>query len=319
MSASKHRDRPKWDIRHLRSHLQGALDLELWTIPYYMTVLYSIKERTARPYQLIQAAVYQEMLHAQLVCNLANAFDFTPRFTPPVYGGEVPHVDFALDDPDPRETFKPYSTDLGPLDEARLNTMCLVEYPEWFTEREPDVRENRREYGSIGEFYMALRVGIYELRDQIKGGVRQVDEFGSFYNHFAVPTITLDGDGGYRQAMTLVDAIVDQGEGQTEGDADVPVPFQPTSDGVENAWTHYRKFMFIRGMRELPATWPITAEPTEAGRRAQETLVEDFAVFLATLEALFRGENPPAFGPQMAKLGGDILTCWQRGAVPRFS
>jgi hypothetical protein len=319
MSASKHHDRPKWDILHLRGHLQGALDLELWTIPYYMTVLYSIKDPACRPYQLVQAAVYQEMLHAQLVSNLANAFGHEPKYKVPVYEGEVPHVDFALDDPDPRQIFKPYSTDLGPLDEERLNTMCLVEYPEWFTEREPDMRENQREYGSIGEFYMALRVGIFELRHHIKGGVKQVDEFGSFYNNFKVPTITLDGDGGYHQAMTLLDAIVDQGEGQTEGDADVPVEFQATSDGVENAWTHYRKFMSIRAMQKLPETWPVTATPTDAGRCAQETLVKDFAGFLATLEALFRGENPPAFGAQMAKLGGDILTCWQRGAVPRFS
>lgn len=319
MSASMNRDRPKWDLRHLKSHLQGVVDLELWTIPYYMTVLYSIKDPTSKAYQLVQAAVYQEMLHAQLASNLANAFGFSPEFKAPVYGGEVPHVDFALDDPDPREIFKPYSTEIGPLDERRINTMCLVEYPEWFTEREPDVRENRREYGSIGEFYMAVRVGIAEFRHHIKGGLRQVDEFGSFYNNFKVPTITLDGGDGYHQAMTLIDAIVDQGEGQTEGDADVPVEFQATSDGVEGSWTHYRKFMFIRSLRSLPETWEFKPELTPAGKCAQETLVKDFAAFLTTLEALFSGRNPPAFGAQMAKLGGDILTCWQQGAIPRFA
>ena len=37
-------------------------------------------------------------------------------------------------------SFTPYSTEIGPLDERRINTMALIEYPEWRTGRQPDVQ-----------------------------------------------------------------------------------------------------------------------------------------------------------------------------------
>lgn len=315
-------DRTKWDLEHLHAHLQGVVDLELWTIPYYMTALYSIKDPSCTAYQLVQSALYQEMLHAQLASNLANAFGYSPRFRPPQYGGpKVPHVDFSLDDPDPTARFSPFSTELGPLDATRINTMCLIEFPEWSTGRATDPREDRSEYGSIGEFYDALRIGITQLHEHLRGGIKQVSEFHRFYAKLDVSTITLDGMAALPQAMTLIDVIVDQGEGQTEGDADVPADFQNTADGYQNDWPHYRKFMHIRDMRALPETWAGVSDPPTGtpGHRAQATLVADFAAFLGTLEELFSGGDPEAFGPQMAKLGGDVLTCWKYGAIPRFS
>ncbi|HEX2087393.1 MAG TPA: ferritin-like domain-containing protein, partial [Solirubrobacteraceae bacterium] len=108
------------------------VDLELWTVPYYMAALYSIRDRTSDAYQLVQDVVHEEMLHVQLASNIANAFGLAPRFVPPVYGGPtVPHIDFALDVPNPTELYTPYSTAIGPLDLERVNTMCLIEYPEW--------------------------------------------------------------------------------------------------------------------------------------------------------------------------------------------
>jgi hypothetical protein len=313
---------PEWDLDNLWSHLQGVVDLELWTIPFYLTAMYSIKDPANDAYQLIQSIVYQEMLHAQLASNIANAYGYSPTFMAPVYHGhDVPHLRFRLDVPNPTQTFRPYSAELGPLDKWRINTMCLIEYPEWDTERTPDLRPSREEYGSIGEFYAAVRAGMTELRHQVRGGVKQVDQFRFFYANFSQPTITLDGYDGYQQAMTLVDLITDQGEGQTQGDADVPAEFQNTADGLEESWPHFRKFLFIRAQEELPEKFGGVAEPPPGspGHKAQQRLIQGFAVFLQTLDALFRGEHPGNFGPLMAKLGGDILTCWQNGAIPKFS
>jgi len=313
---------PGWTLDTLRSHLQGVVDLELWTIPYYLTAMYSVRDPAEDAYQLIQSIVYQEMLHAQLACNIANAYGYAPAFTAPVYAGhDVPHLRFSLDVPNPTQTYRPYSAELGPLDERRVNTMCLIEYPMWETERTPDLRPNREEYGSIGEFYAAVRAGMTELRDDVRGGVNQVDEFQFFYAGLRQPAITRNGYDGYKQAMTLVDVITDQGEGQTQGDADVPEAFRNTADGLEESWPHFRKFSFIRKQGSLPETYRGVADPPAGspGHAAQERLAADFALFLQTLEALFRGERPGKFGPLMAKLGGDILTCWQNDAIPRFS
>jgi hypothetical protein len=312
----------KWDLEHLHEHLQGAVDLELWTIPYYMTVMYSIKDPSCAPYRLIQAAVYQEMLHAQLASNVCNAYGYSPTFAAPVYQGEaVPHINFSFDEPDPTQVFTPYSAELGPLDENRLNTMCLVEYPEWQTERQPDLKEDVFDYGSIGEFYDAILVGMCELRRHVRGDVKQVDYFGDFYQNYPQLTITKDGEQGYLQAVKLVDIITEQGEGQTEGDADVPPQYQNTADGFVESWPHFRKFMSIRELARRPATFSGVRdpEPGSAGYLAQQRLIKHFGSFLKTLGALFGEGDPGAFGSEMARLGGDVLACWQANAIPKFS
>jgi len=314
--------RTEWTMDALWAHLQGVVDLEFWTVPFYLTAMYSIKDPSTDAYQLLQSIVYQEMLHTQLACNLANAFGYSPRFMAPVYvGHHVPHLRFNLDKPNPTQIFHPYSAELGPLDVQRLNTMCLIEYPEWSTDRTPDVRPNHEDYGSIGEFYAAVRAGVAALRGNIRGHTRQVDQFRFFYEGFAQPTITRDGLEGYLQAVTLIDLITAQGEGQTQGDADVPPAFRNTADGFHNHWPHYRKFTTIRSAGALPETWSGHAAPSEGspGHRAQQRLIRDFAEFLRVLDALFSGQSEGNFGPLMARLGGDILTCWQNNTIPRFS
>ncbi len=236
-------DLPKWDLPHLQNHLQYAVDLEFWTIPFYMAAMYSIKDPSLEAYRLIQSVVYEEMLHVQMAGNIANAYDHCPTFDAPLYKGkEIPHLDFALDTPDPRKQFDPYSTKIGPLDRERLNTMCLIEYPEWETGHQPDLREKMREYGSIGEFYDAVEVGAAELVAYLKGGRNQVDFFKNFYRDFAQQTVTQDGEAGLKQAVNLIKAITDQGEGQTESKMDIPEEYQNTEDGFHPDWTHFRKF-----------------------------------------------------------------------------
>lgn len=313
---------PVWTLSELYTHLQGVVDLELWTIPFYLSVMYSIKDPSSVAYRQIQSSVYQEMLHAQLASNIANAFGYSPKFTAPVYvGTDVPHVDFSLDEPNPTELFTPFSAEIGPLDQMRINTMCLVEYPEWDTQRQPDLRPDITSYGSIGEFYAAVGWGIGELREHLRGGLNQVDQFPGFYNNFPQRTITEDGTDGYKQALALMGLIVDQGEGQTQDDAYISVAHRNTADGFDERWPHYHKFASIRNAREFPATFTgeVHPAPGSPGDKAQQTLVKDFAAFLDTLDRLFGGRPAGEFGPLMAKLGGDILTCWQRNAVPRFS
>lgn len=324
MSGTTVRGEVSWDMPHLLAHLHDALALEFWTIPYYLATMYSIKDPASDAYRLLQSVVYQEMLHAQLVCNLTSAFGGKPQFLAPVYEGqEVPHLNFRLDEPDPTQVFSPYSAAIGPLDEARINTLCLIEYPQWRTGHTPCLQEDRTQYGSIGEFYDALRVGVTELRHHLQPNVNQVDYFGSYYNHLPATTISKAGLEGHRQAMWLLDVIVQQGEGQTRGEADIPPEYRNTADGYQDHLAHFGKFMRIRESRHRPATFEASveagADPGSAGQRAQAVLVRDFASFTDTLNALFTGHRPQGFGALMTKLGGDVLNCWKCGVVPRFS
>jgi hypothetical protein len=312
---------PVWNLQQLRTHLQGLVDLEMWTIPYYMSAMYSITDPATLEYQLIQDVVHEEMLHVQLASNIANAYGLVPRFTTPVYGGTVPHVDFSLDQPNPTAVFTPYSAALGPLDATRINTMCLIEYPEWDTSRNPDLQADIDRYGSIAEFYDAVRYGMYQLRHETRGGINQVEEFRYFFNALPDQTVSLDGAAGYRQAIGLIDVITDQGEGQSQSDTPVAPEHRNTADGLHESWSHYTKFTRIRAEGSFPAVYPAVSDPPpgSAGAAAQARLTRDFARYQQTLESLFAGRPTPDFGATMAQVGGSILTCWQRGAVPRFA
>jgi hypothetical protein len=110
-----------WTLTHLRQHIQFAVDLELWTIPFYMSAMYSIRDRTSPAFQLIQTVVNQEMLHLQSAANIANAYGMSPEIRAPQYRGKaIPHLEFQLDKPDPRPQYEPYSAEIGPLDTEPL-------------------------------------------------------------------------------------------------------------------------------------------------------------------------------------------------------
>lgn len=311
-----------WNVGHLRDHLQAAAELEAWTIPYYMAAMFSIVDRSSEAYQLVQSVVHQEMLHVQLVANIANAYGLSPRFGPgtfPYEGTKIPHLDFALDRNDPIKLFSPYSAEIGPLDELRINGMCLIEYPEWDTGSKPDFRDDVTEYGSIGEFYDAIEYGARQLASQIVGGVNQVDMFSAFYRSLPQTTVNTSGAEALAQVNLLIDVIRDQGEAAKVND-EIDPAFQNTADDSEPESSHYEKFCQIKS-KALPVTYPVkdvsehTAE--DAGRLT--ILVEHFALFTATLNDLLAGHNPAGFAPLMATIGGNILACWKSGVTPRFT
>jgi hypothetical protein len=311
---------PRWTLEQLHHHLQYAVDLELWTIPYYMSAMFSIVDRSSDAFQLIQSVVHQEMMHVQLVSNVANAFGLSPRFPAPVYEGtRVPHLDFAIDIPNPIPLYSPYSAEIGPLDVPRINAMCLIEYPEWDAGNPPDLKGDVTEYGSIGAFYDALEYGARELAGEIRGNRNQVSYFDRFYADFPVQMVTRDGHDGYVQAKRLMDAIRDQGEGAT--DSQVEPQFQNTADDPEPEDSHYEKFRQILTSPPLPDTYPVkpVEEQTDQDRAVAEILVRNFTEFRGTLEQLFAGGRPEEFFPSMVRLGGNILNCWKHGVVPRFS
>ncbi len=313
---------PSWDITHLQEHLQFAVDLEFWTIPFYFTALYSIRDRNTEAFKLILSVTNEEMLHVQLAANAANAFGLQPTFDAPLYEGKkIPHLDFALDTPNPTEIFSPYSAELGPLDLARINAMCLIEYPEWFTGQGMDLQQDTSQYGSIGAFYDAVGYGARQHANAVVGGVNQVNIFANFFRNFPTQTVTQNGAEGLMQFFTLFQAITSQGEGKTEGSATIPIEFQNTADDDHAAEDHYIKFLSIRDAPALPETYEGDPKPKPGtpGYQAQQILIEKFTAFRRVLEDLFAGGEAAHFGSEMSAIGGYILNCWQQGAVPKFT
>jgi hypothetical protein len=262
------------------------------------------------------------MLHLQLVANIANSFGYSPVLTPGafVYAGvDVPHLDFSLDPDNPIPQFTPYSAEIGPLDQPRINAMCLIEYPEWETGGKPDYQQDVRDYGSIGEFYDALEYGAHQLADHIAGGVNQVDLFSAFYRDLPTMTVQTSGREGWPEVQLLIDVIRDQGEAAKVADA-IATPNRNTADDPAAEQSHYEKFTQIRGA-VLPAVYPVKDPGRYAAddTKRQAILVADFSRFTGAVSQLCAGRRPRDFETLMVTLGGDILACWKGGAVPQFT
>ncbi len=312
----------QWDISHLRDHLQSAVNLEFWTIPFYMSAMYSIKDRTDPAYQLIRTVVNQEMLHLQTAANIANAYGLSPTLNAPVYKGDkVPYIDFSGDAPDELKKFLPYTAEIGPLDLKHINAMCLIEIPESLTGETPDLNEDSTTYGSIGQFYQALRYGAGLLRKEIRGGVKQVDYFGAFYRNMPSMTITESGENGFHQVDLLIDLITEQGEGEGKNTETMAETFRNTADDSSSEDDHFDKFMEIKNGKSLPATFKAIAPAkyNDHQKKLEAILIAQFTELRAVLEGLFGGENPQSFFPIMASVGGAIRNCWENGVTPKFS
>jgi hypothetical protein len=310
-----------WTIGRLHQHLQWAVDLEFWTIPYYMSAMYSVRNPADDAAQYIQSVVYQEMLHVQLAANIGTAYGLPVSFPQPFYRDQhIPHLDFNLDHPDPRLQYSPYSAEIGPLDRKRINGFCLVEYPEWLNQTPPPLQEDMRDYPSIGAFYDALRDGAEHLADQIRPNPKQqIDFFSRYYLNGPAFTVTESGRAGWPQVKSMIACITGQGEGGNRRHEQIPALYQNTADDVWPEASHYDKFVALWGANSLPDSYPATSVALGAGGTVQEILIENFERFRVTMERLFAGEEVPNFFADMVTLGGNILNCWKHGVVPRFA
>lgn len=309
----------EWTIDQLHQHLQYAVDLEFWTIPFYLSAQLSVIDRRSEAYQLIQTIVNQEMLHLQLVANVANAYGHSPSFDAPRYEGQaIPHLDFALDTPNPTSKFSPYSAEIGSLDSERLNAMCLIEYPAWGV---PPYSDTTTEYGSIGEFYEALIFGMRQLRSALRGGVKQVDYFSAFYRGLPTLTVTAHGEEGLRQAMLLLNTIREQGEGATKKSDRLPAALQNTADDSQPSLSHFDKFYALREATLKPDTYSVkpVADYTAEDRELLEILTRNFTGLRFALQHLFAGDNPENFIERMVCVGASLQNCWKHGVAPRFN
>ncbi len=167
------------DVAALRAIAQAALEVELFTIPLYMTTLYSIQgmheinskgtdfykgrlwpgpATTAAPataneraFNIVFSVFIQEMLHLQLASNMATVVGVTPNFSrTPLQNDENGWVCYG-----PDKTVIPYIIDLtdtknnagvvvnvGELDEDQLKLFLAIEQPEDIARK--DIKEEAR-------------------------------------------------------------------------------------------------------------------------------------------------------------------------------
>jgi hypothetical protein len=155
------------DIAAISAIAQAAIDVELFTIPLYMTSLYSIqgmhqitsqgndfykgrlwpgpapsadpKTANEKAFNIIFSVFIQEMLHLQLASNIATAIGVTPTYTGPAlqnadhgwicYGPTLTVIPYIIDLKDTKE-HKEVVVNIGPVSEDQLKLFLAIEEPE---------------------------------------------------------------------------------------------------------------------------------------------------------------------------------------------
>ena len=206
-----------WTQEQLISHLQDAVELELYTIPLYLCATYSFTNASSQAAVLLQETVNEEMLHLELACNTLNALGGHPKLTgsaAPSYPSDIPFID------------PPLSLNLGPANLRQILMFMQIELPSYDdpssdTSPQPD-------YPTIGAFYDAVEAGLTAVNQF--PGPQSLQASGVFddKSDFAVTDLATAN-----QALTL---IVDQGEGTSTDTVD-----------QEGNLAHYFRFLEIAG------------------------------------------------------------------------
>ena len=204
-------------LAELREQLQTALELEHSTIPPYLCALYSIKPGTnLMPVQIIKSVVLEEMLHMIMAGNLLNAIGGKPEIGAKETGkgGKfVPDYPTRL----PGDVDPSIVVNLSYFSKESIKTFWKIEHPLGGFKLPSEFGPSATAYGSIGEFYEALRKNMTELEAiaKLKGKTiftgkpeRQVSAehyYGAGGKLFTVHCL--------EDAFRVIDEIVGQGEG----------------------------------------------------------------------------------------------------------
>ena len=189
--------------------LQKAFELEFYTIPLYLTTLYSIKDGyNTEAYSIIRGVVMQEMLHILQAANLLISVGGRPIIdsatTAPRYpvtglpGGVLPHLSISLK--------------RASLDQLH-STLMAIEYPHKVVNAQYGTDENFLH--TIGQLYHELQNCLrfhgdsifYPNRTSLQVRWPYSNDYGDVY-------IVHDLATGLR----ATEEIIEQGEGVQPGD-----------------------------------------------------------------------------------------------------
>jgi len=140
-------------LKKVRRDLQKAIEVELFTLPPYLTALYSIHENTNEVgCHVIQSVAMEEMLHIILVANVMNAVGAKPALYTNVqkcyYPSKIPHIATKHD---------PIS--LLPFSKEAIKKFMDIEEPDFDASKDPHPDQP----DTIGEFYDQIKRALIRL------------------------------------------------------------------------------------------------------------------------------------------------------------
>lgn len=291
---------PITNLAEVQTALTNAIQLELSTIPPYLTALYSLNPANTTNAQIaaiIRSIVIEEMLHMAIACNILNAVAGTVAINvagfPPAYPGPLP-MDIGTQPGGP--------TFIVPLEKFSIELVqskfMVIEEPEdpiVFRSTAAKATAEQMEYQTIGQFYQALSDAIGTLGDSIFTGNQSLQVTGWFSADELFP---ITNAATAQQAISI---IMEEGEGTSTSPLD-----------QEGELAHYYKFAEIANGHELvpdptaphgysytgPAipfdatgVFPMTSNPASVTLPAGSLVAQMADQFDATYSALLNALN----------------------------
>lgn len=316
-----------WTKELVQQHAQVAAAIELYTVPFYTTIMTSIVDESSDAYKIIRGVLIEEMMHLQLAANLCVALDTTPNLGVPDYENDVPYLYPGT----------VLNADMGTLNTETLEIMLAIEKPEQtLGASDSTVNPNilpKFPYSSIGEMYEALLAGIMQVGENQFSWSRERQQ--AFWGQQGYPQIIRN----YAEAEEAVKAIEAQGEGGHLA-ADIQPPFTPEQFKVDakyqminkppafifwpyqdilyKEYSHFSRFLRIKDA-PLPEVYQGTAAPDHPTNITLRQIFSEKRQILDDLNDYWTSPVPPVwmkFLGSMRELSMRTRECWKAGVIP---
>lgn len=279
------------DINWLRDSLQVAIQLELATLPPYLTAYWTIKNESHGMRESIREVWLEEMLHFGLACNLLVAIEgspivadamVVPKFPGPLPGGIRPKLKEVV--------LRKLSTD-------QAKVFMDIEYPQGG----PVAFVGGESFPTIGEFYEAVLATFKELDPSLKIDRQISGRLGLF---------KIDSLGLVEQAIHLINL---QGEGSNMSPEENPGDL-----------AHYYRFGEIHHQRRFvldPATnrWGYTGDALPLPDIWNMADIPEGGYLQADVPDVATWNLIQMFDQQYSKMLRSLESAWQNGDMPTLT
>ncbi|MGD9644715.1 MAG: ferritin-like protein [Pirellulales bacterium] len=253
-------DAPR-DLAWLHEALQAAVELEFFTLPPYLTAMWSIQDQRHPAAATIRAVVEEEMTHMALAANLLAAIGGVPcvnrppaipEYPRPMPGGVKPHLVVGLQG----------------LTKEVVRVFMLIEEPAEPLEFEARFAARGETFPRIGAFYDAIQATFHRLAPPLSAD-RQIAAP-------LAPLVVTDLD----EVDRAIDLIRTQGEGSNVSPADESPEdlahyyrFQELERGQRLVFDALQQTYRWRGRLPFPEVFPVALVPA-GGYRDDEVSTE---------------------------------------------
>lgn len=263
-------DSPDETVKTIKTMLQKALIIEFFTIPPYLTALYSIKDKTSQAYQTFRSVVLEEMLHLNLACNLMNSVGGIPKLVGEIwdYPNSMPY----------QVAGGVYVQLMAASPELMLQTFMTIERP---APLDTTVDDDNSQ--TIGQFYEALKKEFEKLPPDFKYQT-ELQRTNLYFGSGGGKAILVENLDTAKEA---INQIMQQGEGAVPPNRE----YQP-----DQPWGTYNYY----GLRSDETYGPILGTPFDLSHFFKFKDLADGTIPIGETYPMLPNPSPEKFQNQWA-------------------